>query len=788
MQTHKNNDFVINMLSFKIEKYRCNFGIVFGSLYISLLSIAVPSNETLFLLFSLFSKYRNGICSFAALLMAGQLFAMPLSNMRDNPLLRLPQVTEQPVIDGKLEERVWREAVHITRFTQREPNEGEVATESTDVAITFDKNELFLGIQCYDTHPSGIVANEMRRDAQLDDNDHIEIYLDTFDDHRNAFFFATNALGAQWDGLIRNEGENLNYDWNGIWHCEAHIDSLGWAVEIAIPFKTLRFADADTLTWGINIARFITRKREEDFSTPILRDYGFLGKYKVSHFEHLTGLHHLTQGTGIQLKPFVTGGLEKDFESGNALEARREIGLDLKYSLTSNLTTDLTINTDFAQVEADQEQINLTRFDLFFPEKRDFFLEGADIFRFGERASFFNPTSILFFSRQIGLSEDGDVQIPIIAGARMTGKVGTTDVGVLDVLTDQKDFFNDDDEEIHQPRENFSVVRLKQAIFGQSSVGMLGVNKQSTSNEYNRTIGVDWNVYLAEQVQLGGFAAKTFNPGVDGNDGAGNVDFDYSSDLVGLSVQYMSIQDSFDAQVGYVPRSGIRKIRVNPFIAPRPGILNIRQTFFIDEFNYFSDQNGNLESRYNLLGAFTQFNDGGELFLGSNQTIEVLDEEFEIRDDADIPVGSYSFNNFVGNFESDKSRDFSVRIGGTAGDFYHGTIKGFQLGMRWKPTIHLKFDVQYERNNIALPIENGTFTTNLFSGRINYAFTTKLFSKLFMQWNDDNQNINMNFLFNYTYMPGSDLYIVYNEEWSAEGKPSVKNRTLLAKVTYLLNF
>lgn len=702
--------------------------------------------------------------------------------------IRVERITTAPVIDGRLDEASWRAAFRISHLTQLEPEEGMPASESTEVFISYDQFTLYIGIRCFDHEYTRIVANEMRRDATLQDNDHVEIYLDTFHDHRNAFFFATNPLGTQWDGLVRNEGENLNFDWNGIWNCESTIDSLGWSTEIAIPFKSLRFNSSDSMKWGWNIGRFISRKREEDYWTPVLREYGFSGKFKVSHYGNLTGLSNITQGNGLQVKPYVAAEFERDVLIDQSYNHHLDAGLDLKYSITTNLTADLTINTDFAQVEADQEQINLTRFDLFFPEKRDFFLEGADIFFFGERPSFFNPGTILFFSRRIGLSQDGDEKIPIIGGVRATGKLGSMDVGILSVLTGQKNYINSDSEQVDVPREHSSLLRFKLPLNGNSSVGMIATNRQSDAQTYNRLLGGDWNVYLSKQTQVGGFIAKSFAPNLEGHDLAGNIDVSHETDLFRFTAQYLSIEDNFRDDLGYVPREGVQKIHFSPSIGPRPDFFNIRQTFFFDDYNHYSDQTGGLQSLYNLIGNFTVFRDGSEFFLGAFQNIEYLDEEFNIHDDAYIPTGTYRFDNYNISVETDKSRDISIRIGGTTGQFYSGMISGIDLGARWKPNIHLKLEASYQRNDIDLPIEQGIFSTNLFSGKINYAFSTKVFSKLFVQWNDDAHEIQSNFLFNYTYLAGSDIYLVINQVWDSEGHIVPRNQNVIAKFTYLLNY
>jgi hypothetical protein len=431
--------------------------------------------------------------------------------------------TTWPVrVDGLLQEPAWRSAPVVGDFVQKEPQEGAPASERTEVRILYDDANLYIGVVCFDGDPSRIVAREMRRDIELTNEDMFEVIIDTFHDHRNAFLFAVNPLGARRDALIRDEGGSLNVDWDGIWTVRTHRDSAGWSAEIAIPFTTLRFRDSDEQNWGINFARLIARKREEIYWTPILRSYGWLGRFKTSYFGHLAGLRRLRQGTRVQAMPYVIGGGKKE-DRPEPFLGTANLGLDLKLRLTSNITGDLTVNTDFAQVEADQERFNLTRFDLFFPEKREFFLEGADIFRFGERFQEHEPPStLLFFSRTIGLSEDGR-EIPVLGGLKVTGKAGPYTLGLLDILTDRTSY-DEDGERIDIRRANNAVVRLKRDIFAKSSVGIMVLSKDAVGGggtDFNRAGGLDFNLAFGESIRAGGFLAKTFSPGLRGRDWGG---------------------------------------------------------------------------------------------------------------------------------------------------------------------------------------------------------------------------------------------------------------------------
>ena len=708
--------------------------------------------------------------------------------------VRIPSVMATKIdatltIDGKLDERVWREAVLLDRFVQREPEEGRPASERTEVRVLYDERNLYIGIRCWDSDAKSIVANEMRRDIDLLNNDCVEIYLDTFHDHRNAFYFSTNPLGAQRDGLIAANvsDEEQNWDWNGVWDNACSIDSDGWTAEIAIPFQTLRFSGDREQEWGVNFVRLIPRKREEAFWSPITRDMGFWGKYRVESFGHLKGLQGLRQPRNFELKPFILTGLQRDFEEGQPYDRRLSGGMDVKYHLTPNITADLSMNTDFAQVEADQEQTNLTRFELFFPEKRDFFLEGASIFRFGERLfSPLLPASVLFFSRRIGLSEDNE-QIPLFGGVKITGKEGSYNIGVLNMTAGRTSYTNDDSESVSIPRTNFSILRVRKDILGNSAVGLIGLNKSSLDDAtFNRNVGMDALIYLTPNTQLSGYVAKSFSPGMEGSDLAGYLDFYYGDDFWTLLVNHSTVQDNFNPEMGFFPRTGIRKTQVNFGVGPRPAFLNLRQVFFFNDFYYITNQRNELETRYYYGGLYSLFNDGSYWLAFVSSNYERLTEDFEIHDDVIIKPETYQFVNLYSEYQSDKSRPLSALLRLQYGDFYDGTLRGYAVGANLKLGSQLTATVQYERNDVRVSV--GEFSTNILGLRLLYTFSPKLFVKAFVQWNSDKDAIIGNFLVSFIHTPGSDLFLVYNEEVATGGgRMRSNNRTLLVKFTYLFH-
>jgi hypothetical protein len=501
----------------------------------------------------------------------------------------------------------------------------------------------------------------------------------------------------------------------------------------------------------------------------------------------LRGLGVLRQPGDFELKPFLLAGTERDFEEQAAGVFRKGIGFDLKYHLTTNITADVSVNTDFAQVEADQEQTNLTRFELLFPEKRDFFLEGASIFRFGERTyTPLMPASVLFFSRRIGLSDDNTV-IPLLGGAKVTGKTGGLSIGLLNMTADRSTYLNDDDQEVSVPRTNFGVLRLRQDILENSSIGIIALNKQPFENGgYNRAAGVDANFYLSPNTQIGGFAARSFSPDMKDHDFAGYVDFVYSDDFYSVFLNQNTIQDNFNPEMGYFQRTGIRRSEVSFSLSPRPEMLGIRQIALFQDFHYIANQQGGLEARYLYLGTWTQFNDGASLLALMSWNVENLTEGFDLSDDVAIGVGDHRFANFFAQFDSDKSKTISGTLLGRVGTFYDGDIVGYGGALNLKLGAHLAWNIKVERN--VIEVSGGKVTTTLLGSRFTYAFSPRLFGKAFVQWNSDNQEILANVLLSLIHTPGSDLFIVYNDQLSTKGsRVSSLYRTFLLKFTYLFS-
>ena len=692
-------------------------------------------------------------------------------------------------IDGDFNETDWQQAKPINRFVQTEPDEGVPITESTEVRILYDEKNIYFGFTCSSSHRDNIVANEMRRDAEnLRENDNVFILLDTYNDKRNGVFFRINPLGAMQDIALTNSGDSQNSSWDAVWDCRSKINDTHWTTEITIPFSQLRFNRSDSMVWGVNFGRTIRQKKEEATWVPVSRQYGSRSKYRTANLGSLVGLAGITPSRRLEVLPYVLPGVNR-IEGDEGIDSKFDIGLDLKYGLTSNLTADLTLNTDFAQVEADQEQVNLTRFSLYFPEKRPFFLEGAGLFDFGiPRPSFFNPPPLLlFYSRRIGLEEG--YAIPIMGGSKITGKVGPYGIGLLNVLTDE---FNtdssvtDEDDIVDLSRTNYSVLRVTRDLFSGSSIGAIAINKQDTDT-YNRAGGLDFAYRPNDSIDVRGLWARTYEEDVSVKNDAMYFGSTWRNSLLQFNGTYTFIGENFNPEVGFVRRQGSRRFRGQMRFTPWPRKFGIRRIFMGPEVDYILNQDDELETREFSLTNWFQLEQGSWINVEIRRTSEFLNEEFEIRDGVIIPIDDYDLTTFRTMIDTDEGRKISGRFGANYGTFFNGTNRGFDIQANFKPSGRLAFETQYQFNRVDLPNE-APFNVNIFGSRIVYSFTTTLFAKLFAQWNSDDEVISTNFLLNYIYRPGSDFYLVFNQIYDSDGtKTALEESTVVAKMTYWWN-
>jgi len=715
-------------------------------------------------------------------------------NHRERYSIPAIRVDQPPKIDGVLDDDVWKKAPLVEEFTQQEPREGAAASERTEVRVLYDGKTLHIGVHAFDVQPSAIVATEMRRDSdRLLDEDNFQVILDTFNDSRNGYMFVTTPLGAKLEQQISEEGEgnnriglgvvnsNINKNWDGIWDVAARITDDGWTAEIAIPLTTLRFADGAEQTWGINFMRNIRRKNEQVFWAPIPKAYSLT---RVSQAGSLVGLQSLNHGLDLKLKPYVVSGVRETKTSASLQTTSflRDVGFDMKYGVTGGMNADVTYNTDFAQVEVDEQQVNLTRFSLFFPEKRDFFLENAGQFKMGTGGTFTSTTveTDLFFSRRIGLSDSG-TPIPIVGGARLAGKTGRHNVGILDIQTDSA---------FGRPGDNFLVARYGSDVLKRSRVGALFINKETMGGDahYNRVVGADANLVLGKNLQVNSFVAKTDTPGLSGRDMAFFGRIAYRDPAWNVWLNYLDVQDNFNDEVGFVQRRGVKTTKVYFSPTPRPGKWGIRMLEPMVVISYITDQQNRMVGRtqHFMNGFYMQ--DGSFFNVIYQRDLDVLDVPFVVpQTKVSIPVGSYKFDEATFTYNTNPAKRFYERFSWNPMQFYDGTKQAVTAAIGVRATKSLSSELNVSRNDVKMPW--GDFVSNLAILRVDYALSPRATVRSLTQYNSLTHEVTNNLRFNFIYRPGSDIYIVYSD-LQQTGLPQAvfapSDRQLVVKMNYLL--
>ncbi|HUU35749.1 MAG TPA: DUF5916 domain-containing protein, partial [Vicinamibacterales bacterium] len=640
---------------------------------------------------------------------------------------------------------------------------------------------------CHDTDPAGLVINDIRKDFAGAEQDTFEVLLDTFADRRNGFIFSTNARGARADTQIANEGRDVNPNWDAVWWVAARVVDDGWQAEFRIPFKTLRFQPGDGHTWGINFARRIRRKNEATYWSPVARAFSIV---RASSAGTLTGLPNLNQGRNIRVKPFVLGGAVRPL-GGSTVSFDRSAGLDVKAGLGPSLTLDATINPDFAQAEADEQQVNLTQFSLFFPEKREFFLENSGIFYFGDiprnqrQTTRFRPPEedlLLFFSRRIGLTDSG-AQVPLYGGLRVTGRAGKFGLGALSMQSES---------DSGQRGQNYSVVRARRDILGNSDIGAIVLSRQPSggSDDFNRVAGVDANFRFFRYLSFNGFAARSDSPGETRNQGTGKVSVGWETSKKRLGYSMMGIGEGFRDDLGFVRRTGVVRHFVDwaSFLQPttmrRFGIRQIEP--HARAFHYYDPQ-GNLVTRNGHAGLQVMWNTGSRIEYAFEPRVEAITAPFRLRSDVAIPVGRYQWNQHLWVIESDHSKALSLSTRITHGDFWSGRQKNVQSSLLYRPNYRLFFDVGLQVTDIELNLPQQSFVTTLVNWRTGYSFSTNMFLDSLVQYRSDIRQFSANLRFNLIHRPLSDFFVVYNEQQFTEGEVAA-GRGVVVKYTHLFSF
>ena len=709
---------------------------------------------------------------------------------------------QQPDIDGKLTEEAWSLAPVQGNFIQREPSYGAPASERTEFRILYDDKTLYIGVWVWDSDASGIMGSEMKRDAGLNKGDQLKIAIDTFHDHRNAFYFSTNPLGAYKDANTVENGRTVNYDWNAVWENKTSRDDNGWYIEIAIPLSQLRFKTTiGESTWGLNICRILFRKNEESYWVPFPREWGQSGLVRMSNAGLLQGLRDVKSRRRIEFVPFVLPLASRDYLAASEFNTDAKYGGDFKIGVTDDLIADFTYHTDFAQVEADQEIVNLTRFSLFFPEKRQFFTETAGIFDFGKSvaglggdAAANDPGLLnLFYTRRIGLV-DGE-QVPIIGGGRLTGRAGPYALGVMNISTEAESLTNRDVD-----NANFTVLRLKRNVLRNSNVGVLVANSQDGISDYNRAVGVDGAWVLGRHVTMTTVLAKTFSPGTgirepgSGKDLAGVVDYTWKNDQFVYGGQYLDVGERFNAEMGYIPRLDVRAGNVRGGWTPRPKFGGIRQLTFAGSANYYENHAGVVDSRQRAVSAQMQRQDTSSAFAALTHEYDNLSVPFATAGTT-IPVGDYSWTYGTLNYSSNRTYRIFGQVSGDYGGYYNGHRLTIKTNININVGKTLLLEPNFTHNHVTLP-GRPVYPSNVANFRVSHSFSPDFFLKGFVQYNDDRKSASFNFLWWYHYRPGSDLYVVYNQGWdidvpltsreALEQSYRVRSKSLAVKLTYWL--
>ena len=671
-------------------------------------------------------------------------------------------------LDGNLDEEVYRTLTPVSNFIQQIPTEGAPASERTEAWVFFDDDNLYVAARNYESVPEeDWVANEMRRDtSQLRTNDSFSVMLDTFLDRRNGVAFLVTPIGGFSDFAIANEGDRgrgVNFDWNIVWNSRVGRFDGGWTVEMQIPFRSLRYEPGEEQTWGVQFRRIIRRLNEASYFTelPISAALGnslVAGMWRISEAGTLTNLEVPPNNFNLEIKPYglgtvttnrqVTPEINDDFDS--------EAGVDIKFGITNNLTADFTYNTDFAQVEVDERQVNLTRFNLFFPEKREFFLEGRGNFDFTQPRNLDIPT--MFFSRRIGL-EQGQI-VPIEVGGRLTGKIGDFDVGALSIGTDGSGL---DGIESTQ----FSVLRLKRDVLSRSRVGVILTDRSEslTGIGSNSLYGVDGQFNFMTDFEISGFATKTDTDGLKGEDLSYMANFDYNGDRYGVRSGYLVVEENFNPEMGFKRRSNFKQYEGNLRFSPRiTSSESIRRLVFqAGTESYWSASFDDLETREHELSFTTEFEEGDELEFSVTDQFEMLRVPFRIAPGVILQPGDYDFTSYEASYRWGTQRKFSGTLSLRMGDFWSGENNAISFsGGRIELSPQLSIEPSYALNKVELP--EGDFRTELGRFRVTYTISPRMYFSGLVQYDSRASSFSTNFRFRWEWAPGSELFVVYSDD------------------------
>ncbi len=679
---------------------------------------------------------------------------------------------------------VWQGIEPITDLIQVRPQVGELVSERTEVRMAYTDYTLYVSVICYDPEPDKLIVSDSRRDASLDDTDAFLFILDTYHDNQNGFIFGTNPIGIEYDAQVDNEGQGnnnanrqqggviggFNLNWDASWEVRTLVDDIGWSAEFAIPFKTIRFKAGDDVTWGANFQRNIRKRNELAYWSPLPIQFDIK---RLSLAGDIEGLE-LKKPGNLKVIPYVLGQTNNNYVDGERdTENRFDAGGDVKYSITPSLTLDLTYNTDFAQVEVDEQQVNLDRFNLFFPEKRPFFLENAGFFTVG------SPGEVdLFFSRRIGISDEGTLQ-PIIGGARLSGRANKTNIGVLSMFTDEV-------KEDSVQSNAFNVVRINQQIANRSTIGMAYISRDALEDgtDYNRVYATDAKIGLGNKAQINGYFAKSVTPGIEDDDISFKLQAQYDWNGLSLGGGYTEVREGFNPEVGFLQRGAFRKpeFRILKQLRPKNNFNLLELRPHVTYRSYYDFDGFQLTSFLHVDNHW-EWTNSFEIHTGVNFTTEGVVEDFEISDGIFVPAGTYDNTEAQIVLITNAAKPVYLSTRSVMGGFFDGKRQSHSatLGAR----IGDKFNSEYTyiRNDVHL--EDGDFVTNVFRGRLSYNFTPRIFTQTLIQYNNVADLWSVNLRFGILQQANTGLFVVYNEQ--RDGSGIIQNRNFTIKYSRMFD-
>jgi hypothetical protein len=702
------------------------------------------------------------------------------------PAVHALRVTEPIRVDGLLDEPAWAHAQVASGFRQREPKEGEPATEATEVRVLYDADTLYVGVRACDREPEKVIARILQRDriiasgmnveATFAGDDAVAIILDPFHDQRNAFVFATNPNGAEFDALIYDERTGYNVDWRGVWRVAARRTKDGWWAEFAIPFRTLRYPEGDgSAPWGFNVERLIRRKNEDTLWSAWARGAEG-GLNRVSRAGHLLGLSGLPRPSlNLEVKPYGLAGVTQDRQADGSLprESETSLGLDAKWQMTPGVVLDATVHPDYSQVESDDQIVNLTRFDVYRPEKREFFLENVGVFEFGTRGGYEPPPFLMFFSRQIGIAPEGPV--PVMGGLRLSGRTGRQTIGFLGMLTNPA---------FGEPRTGFGVARWKRDVGASGYVGAM-VTDRRTSSAGETDAGVDFSLWPTGRLNVQGFAAYTSPVGDRRADEAYRLAAEYVSARLYARAQHLVVGPDAQTGMGFVTRTDIRRDGGFFMWTFRPSGLRRIDTFAGGD--WITRTNGEKQDGYGYYGVAFEREAGDRLTLQALNGITYLDGRFDLAGIIPVPPGRYTQRDLTMSLATSQNRPIFLFLSGTLSHQWDGEVDTLATSLSVAGGAHFSAGPAWTVSRAELP--GGAFTAHVAGLRLGWAFSTRLVASAYVQYNSLEEKWVTNLRLNFVHRPGSDIFLVFNDDRGEAGMPGlVVSRGLAVKGTWLIRF